>query len=367
MNKKKYQTKIENLEKIILGDNKYLNERKTKIILLKNYEYFLNEIKGLPDEEMNNLLEEFKHKKVISVLKVLINGFIDFDFKEEKKEIILKVISRIINIKYKNERILFNMIYKKVSKQFRRHSNINDINSIKKFDKLFEVWKLLYDDMQLINFILNNKNKKNTKINKNNNEEHKDISEIEYFGGFECFIPLFKIIKYIIIVIGNLKSKYINNENENKQNLIAVDYYLIRSLSWIKDIFNIILNLIFLSESNYKYFSKIVIPLIGALYEIAYSLPSDYKIYLFNEKMAYALYIIIINYEVPNNVLNMYQQLLENFNLDNFVSLPDCIKINLEEINSQNIYWHFLIILNFIEFINLIPSKNNKNKENNAN
>ena len=40
---------------------------------------------------------------------------------------------------------IFYYIYKKLSKQFRRHYLIKDIQSIKKFEKIFNVWKLLYD------------------------------------------------------------------------------------------------------------------------------------------------------------------------------------------------------------------------------
>ena len=260
MNKKEVKIKIEKIEKKILNTENYLNKKKSKINSKENYEDFLNEIKDFPDEGLDKMLDIFKTKEIIPVLKVLINGFIDFNFDEKNQETILKVISRIINIKYKNDKVLFIMIYKKLSKIFRKHSNIKNIKSIIKFDKLFTVWKLLYN-MQYItlnqqnnNDNLKNKNKKNIKINERNNEEYKDISEIEYFGGFDCLIPLFKIIKYIIVVLGDLKSKNSNNENENenKQNLELVDYYLDRSLTWIKDIFNIILNLIFLSESNYS-------------------------------------------------------------------------------------------------------------------
>ena len=366
MNKKEVNAKIEKIGKTILNTKDYLNNRQSKINKKENYEELLKEIKEFPDDGLNKMLDIFKTQKIIPVLKVLINGFIDFNFNEENQKNIIKVISRIINNKYKHDKVLFIMIYKKLSKIFRKHSNIKDINSIIKFDKLFTVWKLLYDiqyitfNQQSNNENLNNKNKKNIKIIQNNKEEYKDLSEIEYFGGFDCLIPLFKIIKYIIVVLGDLKSKYSNNENESKQNLVLVNYYLERSLTWIKDIFNIIINLIFLSESNYSYFSKMVIPLIGALYEIAYSLPNDYKIKIFNEKIAYAFFIILINNEGPNNVLNMFQKLFENFILDNFVSLQDCININLEEINPKNIYWHFLIILKFLEFTNLIPFKNNK-------
>ena len=360
MNNKDIKIKIENIEKKILDDKNYLNERKSKINLKKNYKDFLMEIKELPDEALSKMLDIFKNKRIIPVFKVIINGFIDFNLNEEKEEIILEVISRIINIKYKHNKLIFILIYKKLSKQFRRHSNIKDIKSIKKFEKLFKVWKLLYN-IQIIslnhqnnNEILNNKIKENIKINKNNNEEYKDLSEIEYFGGFECFIPLFKIIKYIIEVLGCLKSKYQNNENGKKDNIELVNYYLEQSLSWIKDIFNIILNLIFLSESNYLHFSKIVIPLIGALYEVSYSLPNNYRNKLYNEKIMYAFFIIIINNEISDNAINMYNQLFENFNFDNFLSLLDSINFNFEEINNKDIYWQFLMLFNFFEFINLI-------------
>ena len=360
MNKK--DKEIEKIENKILNNEDFLNKKKSKIKSEENYEDFLKDIKEFSDERLNNMLDIFKNKGIIPVLKVLINGFIDFNFNEEVQKNIIKVISRIINIKYKNNKMLFIMIYKKLSKIFRKHSNIKDISSINKFEKLFTVWKLLYNIQNITikqqnnDENLNNKNKKNNTIKKQNNEEYKDISEIEYFGGFDCLIPLFKIIKYIIKVLGDLRSQNSKNENETKQ----VDYYLDKSIAWIKDIFNIILNLIFLSESNYSYFTKIVIPLIGALYEIAYSLPSDYKTKLFEEKIAYVFFILIINYEGPNNILIQYQQLFDNFNLDNFVSLQNYININLEEINPQNIYWHFLIILKFLEFINLIPFQANK-------
>jgi len=167
MKKKAFITKIENIEKSILNNKNYLNERKSKINSKENYEDFLNEIKEFSDEGLNDMLDIFKNKKIIPVLKVLINGFIDFNFKEEKQEIIIKIISRIINIKYKNDKILFIIIYKKLSKIYRKHFNLIDINSIRKFDKLFSVWKLLYD----IKYITLNqqnyyKNKRNIKIKK---------------------------------------------------------------------------------------------------------------------------------------------------------------------------------------------------------
>ena len=220
MNKKEVNAKIEKIGKTILNTKDYLNNRQSKINKKENYEELLKEIKEFPDDGLNKMLDIFKTQKIIPVLKVLINGFIDFNFNEENQKNIIKVISRIINNKYKHDKVLFIMIYKKLSKIFRKHSNIKDINSIIKFDKLFTVWKLLYDIQYITqsnNENLNNKNKKNIKIIQNNKEEYKDLSEIEYFGGFDCLIPLFKIIKYIIVVLGDLKSKYSNNENESKQ------------------------------------------------------------------------------------------------------------------------------------------------------
>ena len=78
-----------------------------------------------------------------------------------------------------------------------------------------------------------------------------NLNEIEYFGGFECFIPIFKIIKYII---KELESN-VNNEEEFENNYIKD--YLNKSLEWIKDILKIIIKLIYLSEKNYIYFKNI--------------------------------------------------------------------------------------------------------------
>ena len=92
----------------------------------------------------------------------------------------------------------------------------------------------------------------------------KRLSSIKYYGGIECFIPLFKIIKYIIEYLGNNKK-----ENQNQK---EIDDYLNKSIIWIKDIIKIILRLISLSEKNYLNFQNVIIPLIGAFAEISHTI-----------------------------------------------------------------------------------------------
>ena len=73
-----------------------------------------------------------------------------------------------------------------------------------------------------------------TKIKFGNNREWikriKRLGNINYYGGIECFIPLLKIIKYIMDYLGNI-------ENKSKQDICD---YLEKSIIWIKDIIKII-------------------------------------------------------------------------------------------------------------------------------
>ena len=72
----------------------------------------------------------------------------------------------------------------------------------------------------------------------------KDINEIEYFGGFDSLIPLFKIIKYKIKDLGNI---FKEDEDNQKDNIELANNLIIMVL----DILKIIVKLICLSESNY--------------------------------------------------------------------------------------------------------------------
>ena len=111
------------------------------------------------------------------------------------------------------------------------------------------------------NIFNNNKIIYNSKYFKKGN---KNLNEIEYFGGFECFIPLFKIVKYFI---NKVKEKdFLNKKIEDNNE------YINKIINLILDIMKTMIKLIFLSERNYNKFQIIIVPLIGSLAEIIESL-----------------------------------------------------------------------------------------------
>ena len=138
---------------------------------------------------------------------------------------------------YKNKQVLFYTINPDVQ-------NINVIKEYKKetFSDIYrkfsenETWKI----KENIDINLENNLFLNTKYYPENPEL---ISNIKYFGGFEAFIPMFKIIKYF--------AKYI----EDKNIIIRIT----------KDILETIINKIHISKKNLNNFYEIIIPLTGAL------------------------------------------------------------------------------------------------------
>ena len=201
------------------------------------------------------------------------------------------------------------------------------------------------------------------KINyeKNENKENFikkeiDLSQIEYIGGLNCFIPLFKIIKYMI---ENLEFIAAKNPNENV--LSEVNKYIDKFLIWIKDILKIILKMICLSEKNYKNFRKIVIPLIGSLAEIRHILgplnSCDFILrnlitFLFNDEIFSSLYLIILISSYPNNIKKMYRKIVGiNENLENLILLVDSFIFDIEKNNIKKLDWYFNILIVVVEFI----------------
>ena len=206
-------------------------------------------------------------------------------------------------------------------------------------------------------FIHLNYNKKN---NKYMIKKKKYLNQLKYYGGFESFIPIFKILKYIISDLETI----ISNKNEKEK----LDHYINESIEWIKDILKIMLKMICLSEKNYQNFKKIIIPLLGAFSEIYHCLKKldskNYTSNLFNDEVFFILYIIILNQNIPNNIkdaFNFIFEINENFNNFNFTMKP--LIFNLKE-NKVNLDWYYFIIFYFIEFFLLyygskekVPSK----------
>ena len=205
----------------------------------------------------------------------------------------------------------------------------------------------------------------NFKINFNNignycKQIQKNIYEVEYFGGLNCFIPMFKIIKYIIDSLKN-----IFNGKENGEHSLAdknsISDYVDKMFGWIKDIIKVMIELICLSEKNYNNFKKIVVPLIGALSEIFHSinnlsslnlLPSENNTNKFNDEVFHTLGIIIIINSFPINIKKMYQNIIGiNQNLDNLICSMDSIIFDIEKITFKNIDWYFTILIMSVEFL----------------
>ena len=186
-----------------------------------------------------------------------------------------------------------------------------------------------------------------------------DLSNIEYLGGLNSFIPLFKIIKNII---HNLtKNKNIESEKEKKNFLLNINNYVIRSFIWIKDILKIMFKMICLSEKNYKNFTKIIVPLIGSIAEISDYLNNLYDSnlitkenisFLFNDEIFSSLYILILISSLPNNIKEIYRKIVGiNKNLDNLNLSLDSIIFDIHKNKINNLDWYFTILIAYIEFI----------------
>ena len=536
---------------ININEKDILNVKKTKILQKEKYKYLV-EIIGKSDEhEFIYLLHYFNEMK-INLLKVIINGFIDFNFEEDKfDEFIQESISKLIDFNFNKN--MFYFIYKKFSKIFRRPNKIKDINIIKKIDKLFTIWKILYNpfikinnlnynynsyflflsdtttsnknieiniknsskakniiitlnfinskllnlnalnekfcflkfqdnknkimeiklsdlhledknndinsfsqiykiqfifssksykidindskkiiEIKKVNFDFNIINKieilnyffgmvssvvfekeypstflkqkprilkiefqKNSSNNKirinatdsneetNENEEFekskemqyifyginfsvkmnfddfnfdneskrikKDLSSIEYYGGFNSFIPLFKIVNYVINQLKEILGKDFNDENQK---------YLDKAKEWIKDIIKVILKLICLSENNFHNFKKVIIPFVGSIAEISHSLnnlsTSKEKLnnnLFFNDDSFSTLFVIILIYSIPNNIKKMYKDIIGiNDNLDNLIISMNSIIFDIEKEKMNSYDWYFILLIIIIEF-----------------
>jgi len=162
----------------------------------------------------------------------------------------------------------------------------NDIDFMIKFMKesimpIFKASKIFKDGIIEIenNFFQDNKEIFNKEFIKYNNkslgEEEKEmkyLNQIEYFGGLNSFIPLFKIIKY---KISDLQILFENKEIGQKENI----EYKNKLVIMIIDILKLIVKLICLSEHNFNNFRNIIIPLIGSISEIIHVLnnPSNFE------------------------------------------------------------------------------------------
>ena len=177
-----------------------------------------------------------------------------------------------------------------------------------------------------------------------------DLCKIKYYGGINSFIPIFKLIKYTIQIINIINKDEKKDLNEN-----IIDFYLKKTIIWIKDILIIILKMICISNSNYQNFQRIKVPLIGSIAEVIYSLPvlpNNYRDLLLKDEIFFIFYILILNSTYANNIKKIFKNLFkieENFKDFNFTMELMIIEIN----QNIDLDWYFQFLFNFILFIML--------------
>ena len=158
------------------------------------------------------------------------------------------------------------------------------------------------------------------------------LNNIKYMGGFEAFLPIFKILQFY--------AKYVEDKN------IIVFF--------TKNILEIIINKIHLSKENYLYFNEIIIPLTGALKIIIEELSEKEKDSLINNNIMNILYLYILISPVSKIVKDNFKEIINksNENILPKIDYNDTIfEQGLSRINSLE--WYGFIL--FVHFeINLL-------------
>ena len=140
----------EDIDKINQFINNYNNkEKKENMNLQKEYDLLIDIFKKLNNKELFILLKYLEQNN-IPIWESLINGFIDSEiYIENQENKIIEIISKTINILFNKK--IFYFVYEKLSYAYRKHRTIININYINKFEKIFLIWKLLYN-IKIYNF-----------------------------------------------------------------------------------------------------------------------------------------------------------------------------------------------------------------------
>ena len=123
------------------SENKDSKEKK-KSISKENYELIIQFIKKKDKAYLIQFID-FLNDLHLLFLQVLIEGYFKIDFKEDENKEVLEQLGKIFG--YFFSKSLFKYVYKQLSKIFRKNSQLKDINTIQKFEKIFVIWKLLYN------------------------------------------------------------------------------------------------------------------------------------------------------------------------------------------------------------------------------
>ena len=268
-------------------------------------------INYLLNKDSNNELNQDNDEKYIEFEKLKFNGF-------NKIEILKNYIGKIrkifIRIEFENQIVSTNQ-YEIIPSN---NQQSYEINSIEEKEGVIQLSFEEEDNTKLIS-----------------SKTHNDLlyEDIRYYGGFECFIPIIKIIKYFIDIYKDKEDKI------QKLNEILID------------IIRYIFKFIFYSKHNFENFKKILVPLIGALAEINQVIPTNMKNKLYCNDVFSLLYIIIISSSIPYSIKKSYIKITELYTIDKLNLNFDEVFIDIINLRINSYEWYITITINIIEFI----------------
>ena len=301
-------------KEIKISDIKFKNEKNISDI---NSIYFMitdNKITYIIDNNDSNKeeikIENYKNMNKIELLNNFYGKIVSIQVVRKYKKRIA-AITRItpnkfsINKEFKYGKETFNNQYKPLpNNQIPNNKEKLDIN-INNCDLLFCKYYPINDDA---------------------------IINIKYFGGFEAFMPIFKILKYFLC------------QNDKKEQII----------NFIKDILKTIINKVCSSENNLNNLYEVIIPLTGFLNEIGSILTKEENELLFKDDIIYYLYIFVIISPLPKTAKDIFREIsgldeINNININykEIISEKKLLKIN-------SIDWYSFILFSYIEFNLLI-------------
>ena len=157
--------------------------------------------------------------------------------------------------------------------------------------------------------------------------------DIRYYGGFESFIPIIKIIKYFI---------YFFKDDKNKINQLDII---------LSEIMVNIFKFICYSKNNYENFKQIIIPLLGALGEINHVYQNDKINNLYSNNIFSLLYIIIISCSFPLAIKKTYMKITGIYNDDKLNLNFDDLILDVNNLNISSYTWYSNILTKILEYI----------------
>ena len=314
------------------------------------------------DEGINKLNNDFSFVNVQYVKVGLLNLKNSGIFKEKNKENIHNISIRIdrSTIGY-----LFNDTLDEDKNDDNKYNKIIDFKNDDNFEKL-EILKNYKGKIKLINIkikliedkslcmeyevipslntqgyeIFTNQEKKefinlsfDNKILYSQIYNEKLFEDIRYYGGFECFIPIIKIIKYFMAFY---------KDNNDKINIL--NDMLIKIM--IK-----IIQLVCYSRCNFDNLKNILTSVLAAFAEINHVYPDNLKNNFYSHYTFTLLYILIMNSTFCFSLKKYYTFItgLDNINKLNlnFEEFP----IDANWLNITSYGWYIIMIINIMEFI----------------